>query len=173
MNKKNKHIHSEVVFPIKNNMPAILKAGAIITQCLWPDKPNSKKEILYIKGCLMTIIFDYGDPYVGYLEYCQRILLAKMRLIYNRQTLNISVKEWLELEFAKTKEMYNQLQEIRKKTPLYKHDLKSFAECILDLVEDPDADISYWVNWYKERNANDEFNRIINLHFALLENPSI
>ena len=172
MTTKNKNIHSEVVFPVKNNLPAILEAGSIITQCLWPEKPNSKEDILSIKGCMLTILLSYANPYYGYLEYCQRILLAKMQLLINRQTLNISVRQWLTYEFGKTKKMYNQLLQIRKINPLHNHDLKAFAECMLELVEDPNADITYWINWFKERHANNEFNRIINLHFALLENQN-
>lgn len=105
------------------------------------------KETKAFHRLVKNFIFSRSDHYLGYLEYCERILLlAEDPLKYGEPPLFN--------RFNNTKADHDCLLRIRKHDPEYKKNWKGLAEAILEMQETPSPYIMvYWENWFRERNA--------------------
>lgn len=158
---------SEIVHPIKENIPALVHAGWVISKVLWLDRRNSKKQMLQIKDIIRAFIMDFTDPYKGFMEFSQRILLERQRLITKPyDILHLEPLEWFATKFMHTKFLFTFLQETRKNLPLYMHELKEFSEGILIQIEDGEI---YYGNILRSKWEDKPLSEDLNFLFLVLE----
>ncbi|HEV8283831.1 MAG TPA: hypothetical protein VGQ09_05960 [Chitinophagaceae bacterium] len=125
---------------------------------LWNTSIFSASEIEQAK----TIIKDYltasKNPEKGYSAFVQRILLTRHYLNNNPNKFVPLPSLWFDREnlngFAGTKEWYLSMLAVRESLPMYKIELKAFAEAILEMQEDNSSqNFHYWRNYFIERKT--------------------
>ena len=120
-------------------------------------RPNDR---IKMQRAIKNFIAAKCDYYLGYLEFCERLLLLDGGGTSYR---GYSLSEWENWfdhgnYFDSTKNDYERLQQKRKTDPELKKNWKALAEAILEMQETPSPYILlYWENWFVERNAMDEF----------------
>ena len=168
--QQNTEYHYRSAVASKENLQHLTSAGwSIAKASLFYLHNYNENEMEKITGFINRSLSNANDPYLAYLEFCQRILLAHEYLKrFKGGTLSTHALIWLRsgkgMGFGKTKQLYNKLLKIRKTKPLWKKEWKELAEAVLDLVEGPlRENFEYWVNWFRERRAQEEINMLNNL----------
>ncbi len=148
------------IYPIKENIKGMVKcAWQLAKVSLWMGQQLPRREEIKAQGTIKSFISNQADPYKGYLEMCQRILLVHKELTQSRDHV---IKEsssryfnpYNESGFVLSVNLFAELQQRRLIEPLHNIELKAFCEAILDMAEDPDEEIfCYWLNWFGERDA--------------------
>ena len=169
MNRKQEHseYHYRSAVASKENLQHLTSAGwSIAKASLFYFHHYREAEIEKLKLIISRLFANAHDPYLAYLEFCQRIMLADEYINRYRGGMLIThaviwFRPCFPLGYFKTKWMYDDLMSIRKKKPIWKKEWKDLAEAALDLVEGPFREnFEYWTNWFNERLAQYEINML-------------
>lgn len=125
---------------------------------LWNTSIFSNREIEEAKSQIHEQIVHSKNPEKAYSNFCQRVLLARLRLSNNLEKQVALPSIWLEndnpIGFSATKDWYDTIRAIRLSLPAYKAELKAFAEAILEMKQDASRrNFEYWKNYFIEKKA--------------------
>jgi len=155
-----------------NNIDTLTDAAwNIAYTSLWNTEIFSKEEIKFARSWIKNFIMNTPDPYNAYLEFCQRVLMARRVAIDNQYTY-IPAPTWYfstgnAKGFAGTGPWFEKLMYYRKSFPLYRHQWKVLPEAILSMYEDNSAsNFHYWRTWFIVRH----FQSTVNVFLATLCN---
>ena len=163
MNTKQQHIeyHYKSGFASHENAAVLANAGLDLTGAAIPNFvfiPSREGQQFHTS--VKKFIFGICDHYLGYLEYCERILLLSENIgKYGQLKLQNNFLSWLEPggHFYNTKEDYDLLLKKREQYPDWKKNWKGLAEAVLEMQESHAPHILvYWENWFIERKAREE-----------------
>lgn len=150
-------IKEEQVVSIKENTAALVEAASIISRGFLFSKDLSKEDDRFIRKFIHGFISTYRDPYKGYIEFCERILLSTNDLAVVRIILlKAELSTWFQTQFNGSNQLYKRVLKVRKTHPLYRHQYKAFAECVLEMVEISPDNYSYWIEWFSKRQPEQE-----------------
>jgi hypothetical protein len=163
MNTKQHHIeyHYKSAFASHENVKTLAAAAwALGTATLDFGQRFRRRDKPKMQKAIKDFIWGKCDYYLGYLEFCERVLLLdEARGRYR----GYSFSEWNNWfaegnYFDNTKKDYELLLKKRKIDPELKKNWKGLAEAILEMQETPSPYImQYWENWFTERKAMQEF----------------
>ncbi|MEO8771522.1 MAG: hypothetical protein ABI402_15610 [Ferruginibacter sp.] len=117
----------------------------------------SQYEILQTKILIKRFLLSANDAYKGYVEFSQRIMLAREKMIKSKKPVLCSIPSiWMHETFKggfeATESFYLSLITMRKTCPLYRIELRAVAEAVLELSECPTHNnFRYWRQWFQER----------------------
>ena len=118
------------------------------------------QEKVKMQRAIRDFIGGNCDYYLGYLEFCERILLLSQGFTQYKGHDLFAWETWFDRGnyFDSTKRDYQLLLKKRTKDPELKKSWKALAEAVLEMQETPSPYILlYWENWFTERNAMEEF----------------
>lgn len=151
------------IYPVRENINALVHTAWILAIiCLWPNQNLSNQESAEGKLQLRRLILNTHNPYLAYLECCQRILLCRKRLSADPcYGISSGPADWFNPDnpngYRQSEAWFQAMQQQRIKKPLYRHSMKAFCEAILDMTEEPDTgNFQYWINWFIRHTAYDE-----------------
>lgn len=118
---------------------------------LWPSSVFSFKEIEFAKQLIATYLLARESQERSYMALCQRVLIAREHLGAAIQVEPPS--RWLHPGnsecFAMTNAWYHQVEQMRQSLPLYKIELKAFAEATLEMAQEPtSSNFTYWKSYF-------------------------
>lgn len=152
------------VIPDKKNIPLMIQAAwYLLVSGLFVFKNYNMATEKTAKAFIRSFIEAGADPYKAYLEFCQRIFMARHYIFqHSGYHFTSSILSWLDPDnkhgFAGTATWFNKLQEKRTIQPTYLLELKAFPEAMLELAEEPAKDnFHYWAEWFIEREARDQY----------------
>ncbi len=137
-------------------------AWTLATAALWPLIKMSPTEMDYVKRCIQCAILLGSDLYRGYMNFCERVLLARELLLQGNQCkIVINPAQWINGKclhsYRDTEQLHISFLLTRKQTRLYKLNLSALAEGVLHLNEELTlANYLYWVNFFKSIHAEKE-----------------
>jgi hypothetical protein len=158
--------------PIHTNIDKLTDAAwQIAYTSLWNTTIFSTQEVSHARSSIKQFILNAPNPYEGYLEFCQRALMARQVAINKGYFYMPAPTWWLSPEnpkgFAGTRPWFQKLMDTRKSFPLYRHQWKVLPEAILDMYEDNSAcTFHYWRTWFIVRH----FQSTVNVFLATLSN---
>jgi hypothetical protein len=134
-------------------------AWSLAYSSLWNTSLFSERETEAATNFINHYIYTAPDPYKGYIILCERVLLARMYVARNGSRYIPLPSTWFNVTnvkgFAGTDKWYQNLLLVRSSLPVYKIELKAFAEAILEMAEEPSVNnFSYWRNYFIERNKD-------------------
>lgn len=146
-------------------------AWTIAYTSLWNGETLSMNELALAKRLVHFHILSYDNIYEGYIIYCQRVLMARDYLSRNPEKFVPRPSLWMHPSningYMGTALWYNNLAAVRKALPLYRHQLKTLPEAVLNMIETPTAaNFHYWRTWFIERKKHPS----LNLFLAILSN---
>lgn len=163
MNEQDSEYHHKSGITSKEDLHLLAAAGwrlarvTLFSRQFFADKENQA----ILKQILHYIIIS-PDPYQGYLEFCQRMLLLDQYL-ESGETGSFSApglawfSPYCEMGFSPTEKMYRQIVAERGPSLFFVKQWKDLAEAILDITEFPCTEnFEYWMNWFNERGEFDE-----------------
>lgn len=165
MNMKEQHTeyHHKSGFASKENLHLLAAAGWKLARVtLFPRQLYTDKENQVILKQILHYIIISPDPYQGYLEFCQRILLLNQYLECGEHgSFCTPAMAWFspacELGFSRTEKMYQNIVAERGPSLFFVKQWKDLAEAVLDITESPGIEnYEYWMNWFNERGEFDE-----------------
>ncbi|MFY7936773.1 MAG: hypothetical protein ACOVOQ_05315 [Flavobacterium sp.] len=149
-------------------------AWLVAYTALWNGTVFSTTEQQQTKQLIEQFLQANTDTNAAYNAFVQRVLMARMYIQKNHKALAVTPTEWLATNnnngFVGTATWYTQLQEKRQAMPLYRLELKAFAEAILDMEEEPTArNFHYWRSYFIERNHQG----LLNLFLSCIGNKML
>ena len=159
MNKQTRA--SEVVIPLRENIPAMCQAlQLLLHHLLFRKSILSDAEMFLTKEHFRKMLLNVYDPYRRYMEICQRLMLYKEQYC-KFQIINPALKpgEWLTAStgYPVTAFLLKCLNNMRKKQPRYRYELKGFTEALLEIGEQPtEENYTFWKQWFTHRGAERE-----------------
>jgi len=163
MNTKQQHIeyHYKSAFESHENAKTLAAAAwDLVNAILDLGRYLNCREKPQFQRAIKNFIAARSDYYLGYLEFCERILLLNEDLTQYGEYDLTDWQTWFDQGnyFDSTKKDYELLLKKRAADPELKKNWKALAEAILEMQETPSPYILlYWENWFKERNAVPEF----------------
>jgi hypothetical protein len=161
--KKDTDLVDPPINPFKENTELMVNTAWLLASGrLWPCSTFSDKEEQTSKKILRNFITQVMDPYQGYLEICQRVLLTEKQVrSVSGYTIYKRPSRWLNSDskrgFGISRHWFEELQAKREKDPLYGHALRAFCEAILDMAEEPGCkNYNYWMTWFSKQSALEE-----------------
>lgn len=160
---------------VDNNNESINKmidaAWQISYTSFWNTWTLSHFEVEGSKQFIKKFITRSEDRYNNYLEYCQRVLLAREFIIKNPQKYIPLPSKWFNKYnhngFAGTYKWFMNLIATRRSLPLYRQQFKALPEAILEMHEEPTGkNFHYWRGWFIER----EYQATANLFLCITGN---
>lgn len=151
--------HEKEAFQTTTNIQHLTDtAWQLSSTSLWNHAEFSDTEKEAARKAIRQYIQASEDPYLAYLVYCQRVLLARQYILSNNMRLMVLPSRWLHPDnqqgFAGTLTWYQRLQEIRNALPLHKIELRALAEAVLEMKEEPTkANFRYWRSYFIEKKA--------------------
>lgn len=122
----------------------------------------SQHEIMKTKILIKRFLLCADDTYQGYVEFSQRIMLAREKMMKSKKPVLCSIPSiWMHPAFPDgfeaTGRVYESLMSIRRSFPLCRIELRAVAEALLELSECPTHDnFRYWQRWFQERGMVQE-----------------
>ena len=147
----------------------MIKAAWNITYTsFWNTWTLSSQEIRSSKSFIRNFICNAPEAYPAYLEYCQRVLLAREYIIKNPDKYVPIPSIWFCTKnvngFAGTARWFRNTQDIRRALPLYRNQFKALPEAILEMIEEPTArNFHYWREWFIIRNKQATVNLFLSV----------
>lgn len=146
-------------------------AWTIAYTSLWNGETLSMQEVALAKRLVHFHIVNHDDLFDGYMIYCQRVLLARDYLSRNPEKFVPRPSLWMHPSntngYMGTAVWYNNMAAVRKALPLYRHQMKTLPEAVLDMRETPTpANFHYWRTWFIVRRKQAS----MNLFLAILSN---
>lgn len=138
---------------------------------LWNGVILNSNETKKCKQLIRTWLLQGDDLVSTYTELVQRIMLARAYVMALPNRFVPLPSEWFclsnEKGLAGTKAWFAKLQFKRLAMPLYKIELKAFAEAILELAEEPTThNFHYWREYFIERG----WQALLNVYLAVVAN---
>ncbi len=163
MNTKQINIeyHYKSAFASHEDLRILAAAGYSLALAVrFPYPKLAQKESSSLHNKIRKFISLAHDPYLGYQEFCERIMLGSGHLkrsggIRSSTTL----MEWFEpgTGFDKTKPAHEHLVKKRIKKTGWKKNWAALAEAILEIQETPTPLLlKYWEEWLSSRGAIEE-----------------
>jgi len=163
MNTTQQHIeyHYKSAFASHENVKTLATAAWDLATAAFDLKQLFKgSNRARMQKAIKDFICKKCDYYLGYLEFCERILLLNEHPSRYRGYCFSEWSNWFGEGnyFDSTKNDYEALLKKRKTDPELKKNWKALAEAVLEMQEAPSPYILlYWENWFVERNAVEEF----------------
>lgn len=138
---------------------------------LWNGETFSIHETHLAKRLIKYHITQCSNPLDGYMQFCQRVLIAWEYVNKDPERFIPHPTLWLKPEYSYgymgTESWYKNLLGMRAALPLYRHQYKALPEAILEMQDEPTAaNFHYWRTWFLERNKQ----RALNLFLCILAN---
>ena len=116
-------------------------AWTILYTAFWNGIIFSEEEKRSAMTSIRNILMLKNSPQKGYIEFIQRVLLARyhnnrypvLNLPFPTQWLNGEYK----LGYSSTKDAFKDLCKTRISDPLYKNEMNSFGTAILEIYKEP------------------------------------
>lgn len=149
-------------------------AWQIVYTALWNTKQFAAPEIEKAKEFISRFLQQDNNHKIKYLEFVQRILLARQYVSSHPGTYIPVPSQWFSTEnvkgFTDTEKWYNTIQQTRTAMPLYKQVLKAFAEAVLETTQTFKAkDFHYWRSYFIQQKTNG----LLNLYLSTVANFSL
>lgn len=146
-------------------------AWLVAYTALWNGTVFSTTEQEQAKQAIAEWLQKQPNKEEAYKAFVQRVLMARLYIYKHHKTLSFTPTEWLnhnnQTGFAGTAKWMEQLQEKRKAMPLYRLELKAFAEAVVEMEEEPTArNFHYWRSYFIERNQQG----LLNLFLSVVAN---
>ena len=172
--KQNTEYHYRSAYASNEDIGSLaLSAWSIAQAVLFSGQLYTQKEKQKILMHIRSFLLSSHDPYQAYLEFCQRIMLARHYTYRNSNGLLYHhparwFRQGYSIGFDKTKPMYERLIKRRKKDPLWKKEWKALAEAIHEMHESPTCCVFlYWQKWFLNNNASAELNILRHLRHRI------
>ena len=161
MNTNQQQIETDVI-PDKQNMARMVHtAFLVVTAGLFHATKLDANKTAVVASHIKGFITRADDPYKNFSAFCQRILMVRRYLAFNKGfQIRFNIETWLNPEvargFAGTAAWFDRLLYSRKEHPIHLLELKAFPEAILELAEEGTREIfDYWYDWFGEKKATD------------------
>jgi hypothetical protein len=149
--KKAKEINSPELTALINT------AWQVAYTTLWNCTQFSTAETTTAKKAIGTFLQLHKTPEKGFIVFCQRVALARFE-----DNILFPVKEWLPSQwfdwsiangFNWTKQRFEGIEKTRASLPLYKQELKAFAEGVLEFSQEPTVrNYKFWRQYFIDRD---------------------
>ena len=142
----------------------------------WNTWTLSSNEMRLTKKFIRKFITNAQVKYEAYVEYCERVLLAREYLINNPEKYVPIPSKWFDTNnmngFIGTGRWFENMRNMRRSLPLYRNHFRALPEAILEMLEEPSGRIfHYWRNWFVEREKHASVNLFLsvvaNFHFQI------
>jgi hypothetical protein len=138
---------------------------------LWNGKQFSPKELKQALQQIRSFLLNATDLNTGFTELVQRLIIARQQLPSDYGSTRTLPSVWFSAGYphglASTQSAYNSLLKRRSVNPLYRIGLKSFADALLQVYENPSTEnYHYWRSWFQQRHSN----RLLNILLAFIAN---
>lgn len=143
--------------PANSNEHFVNIAWLFAYTVLWNHQNFSVNEQKEAKYFIREIITKANNPRKAFLNFCQRIILARQNIrLLNTDYLALP-SLWLDSEnvegYAATKEWLHAIKSLRYSLPAYQIEIKALAEAVLEFSEEPTTkNFSYWRAYFIEHN---------------------
>jgi hypothetical protein len=146
-------------------------AWQIVYTALWNTKEFAAPEIENAKAFIGTFLQQGDDHQAKYMEFVQRVLLARQYISTHPGTYIPLPSQWLSVQnsngFLGTAKWYAAVQQTRQALPLYKQPLRAFAEAVLQTTQTCKAkDFHNWRSYFIQPNTNG----LLNLYLSTIAN---
>lgn len=130
---------------------------------LWNGAFWANAEKHCVTNAVKRFLLNASNLQSGYIEFVQRLLLARQYMHTERGQILLAPNEWFEESnkkgFIRTALMFDELEHRRKDRPLYKIGFKGFADALLEFAEEPSSkNFHYWRSYFVERNSQQLLN---------------
>lgn len=123
---------------------------------LWNCTQFSTAETDTAKKAIGSFLQLHKTPEKGFIVFCQRIAIAKFE-----NSLQFLVNDWLPSDwfdwrndegFIGTKQRFDTIERTRASLPLFKQELKAFAEAVLEFSQEPTVrNYKFWRQYFIDR----------------------
>jgi hypothetical protein len=123
---------------------------------LWNCTQFSTAETDTAKKAIGSFLQLHKTPEKGFIVFCQRIAIAKFE-----NSLQFLVNNWLPSDwfdwrndegFIGTKQRFDSIEKHRASLPMYKQELKAFAEGVLEFSQEPTVrNYKFWRQYFIDR----------------------
>ena len=157
MHQNTKHVTGTLYSTEANIDHLTALSWQVLQSMLYFSFVFSYREVLQTKCIIKRLLVAAEDPYKGYLDFCQRVMLAREKMLAGRKpTLccipSIWMNETFEPGFNSTETAYIALASMRMSYLTYRVELRTVSEALLELSEYPAPDnFRYWKQWFSER----------------------
>ncbi len=157
--------HHRSGYASNENVPVLAAAAICLARAaLFTNVKWERNQGPNLFRMVKTTIFFMNDPYQCYVEFCERVMIARQNLLRSKQaSLALQPMEWLAQDggFDKTKTAHERLQAKRESDQLYKLEWKALAEAILEMHERQPRLLSriisaYWQEWFAANGVMEE-----------------
>jgi hypothetical protein len=127
---------------------------------LWNCTQFSTAEIDNAKKAIGLFLQQYKTPEKGFIAFCQRVVLGKTQDIFLCPIDYWLPAQWFNCNiangFALTRVRYEEIEKKRASLPMYKQELKAFAEAVLEFSQEPTVrNYKFWRQYFIDRNKPD------------------
>lgn len=143
--------NGHIIYPLHENNAALIHTAALLTiSSLWPMDAFSDTALHNIAGRISPLLAQTPDPYHSFLQYCRSVLLLREQLAAE-DGLPCTL---LPCEWTPSLPGPGNCPGNPEDMPLHWPALKALPEAALAMTEGPAGEnFSYWLTWFKERNA--------------------
>ena len=151
MNTKQTDTEYNPAPPSKEYLQVLEKAAWSCAKAIIFYRHNyTEEELQKIKPQIRNFLLATTDPFKNYLEFCQRLLLARKHITNDQLA---SPANWFSPAcnngFYQTGRAYKALLKQRENHPLCRKEWKALAQAILEMHETPEISVfTYWEKWF-------------------------